>query len=314
MASSTVSAVLSERKYCYASESKKQQIIDTAKAMGYIPNRMSRGIRGLSTETVGIISSIFNIPVMSSLINNMNSVLTGHGYVSMLGDSKFDIETEKKLIIEFLSRRVDGMLIRTCMPAAELEKIIAGRVPYVAFDHNFDGINVTMSRYAGAFLAIEHLIKTHKHQRIGFVQTPGSEKKLSGYMAALQKYNIQFNPEFVINIESQCNIGNTIATVIKQKITAVFCINDFVARRVISDLTFAGKSVPEDVAVVGFDGLDMICDLVRPSLTSVRQPVTEIADLACSLLIKKIKGEIVENKNYLLEPTLRIGRSCGCSG
>jgi DNA-binding LacI/PurR family transcriptional regulator len=263
---------------------------------------------------VGIISSIFNIPVMSSLINNMNSVLTGHGYVSMLGDSKFDIETEKKLIIEFLSRRVDGMLIRTCMPAAELEKIIAGRVPYVAFDHNFDGINVTMSRYAGAFLAIEHLIKTHKHQRIGFVQTPGSEKKLSGYMAALQKYNIQFNPEFVINIESQCNIGNTIATVIKQKITAVFCINDFVARRVISDLTFAGKSVPEDVAVVGFDGLDMICDLVRPSLTSVRQPVTEIADLACSLLIKKIKGEIVENKNYLLEPTLRIGRSCGCSG
>jgi len=74
-----------------------------------------------------------------------------------------------------------------------------------------------------------------------------------------------------------------------------------------------GKKVPEDIAVVGFDGLELICNLVHPSLTSVKQPIKEVAEFACSLLIKKLNGQAVEEKNYLIEPTLRIGHSCGCN-
>jgi DNA-binding LacI/PurR family transcriptional regulator len=62
MASSTVSAVLGDRKYCYVSEEKKAKILDAAKVMGYSPNRMSRGMRGLPTNTIGIIGTLFGVP------------------------------------------------------------------------------------------------------------------------------------------------------------------------------------------------------------------------------------------------------------
>ena len=115
MASSTVSAVLGDRKYCYVSEEKKAKIIAAAKTMGYSPNRMSRGMRGLPTNTIGIISSLFSVPVMSALINYMNNSLAKHGYITMLGDSKYQIVNEKALITEFLARGVDGLLVHTHM-------------------------------------------------------------------------------------------------------------------------------------------------------------------------------------------------------
>jgi DNA-binding LacI/PurR family transcriptional regulator len=59
--------------------------------------------------------------------------------------------------------------------------------------------------------------------------------------------------------------------------------------------------------------LELICNLVHPSLTSVKQPIEEVAELACTLLVNKLNGQVVEEKNYLIEPTLLIGRSCGCN-
>ena len=313
MASSTVSAVLGDRKYCYVSEEKKAKIIAAAKTMGYSPNRMSRGMRGLPTNTIGIIGSLFSVPVMSSLINNMNNALAGHGYITMLGDSKFQIANEKVLITEFLARGVDGLLVHTHMQKAELDEYTKSRVPYVGFAQKFDGTNVKTGLFNGAFTAVEHLINEHKHRNIAFVETASNQRKFEGYLAALKKHEIPFQPELNIVINSELNTGNAVKAVDKLNISAFFCSNDFIARKLISDLAISGRRVPEDIAVIGFDGLELICNLVYPSLTSVKQPIEEIAELACSLLVKKLKGEAVEEKNYLIEPTLCIGHSCGCN-
>lgn len=313
MASSTVSAVLGDRKYCYVSEEKKAKIIAAAKTMGYSPNRMSRGMRGLATNTIGIIGSLFSVPVMSSLINNMNNTLAGHGYITMLGDSKFEIVNEKVLITEFLARGVDGLLVHTHMQKDELDEYTKKQIPYVGFSQKFDGTNVKTALFNGAFMAVEHLILEHKHRNIAFVETASNVRKFEGYHAALEKHGIQYNPEYNILIKSELDTGDAIKAVNKLNITAFFCSNDFIARKLISDLALSGKRVPEDIAVIGFDGLELICNLVHPSLTSVKQPMAEIAELACNLLLKKLNGQAVEEKNYLIEPTLRIGHSCGCN-
>ena len=312
MASSTVSAVLGDRKYCYVSEEKKAKILDTAKVMGYSPNRMSRGMRGLPTNTIGIVGSLFTVPVMGALINNMNGSLEKHGYITMLGDSKFQIANEKTLITEFLARGVDGLLLHTHMQKAELDEFINNRVPYVGFAQKFDGLNVNMSRYDGAFMAVEHLIEVHCHRSIAFVATDANQRKFEGYQAALAKHGIAYCPEFNINIKSDFEVMAATETIRKFNIHAVFCSNDFIARKLISNLEQGGKRVPEDIAVVGFDGMDLICNLVHPNLTSVKQPINEIAELACNLLIKKLNGQAVEERNYVIKPTLRFGSSCGC--
>lgn len=313
MASSTVSAVLGNRKYCYVSEEKKAKIIAVAKAMGYSPNRMSRGIRGLPTNTIGIVGTLFGVPVMSSLISNMNNLLAQHGYITMLGDSKFQIANEKTLITEFLARGVDGLLVHTHMQKTELDEFTNNRIPYVGFAQNFDGVNVKTDLFMGAFMAVEHLIQVHKHQNIAFVATNANERKLEGYLAALEQHEIPFRPELHIIINSELDTESAGKVVDKLNISAFFCSNDFIARRLISDLAIMGKRVPEDIAVIGFDGLELICNLVYPRLTSIRQPIDEVAELACNLLIKKLNGQAVEEKNYLIEPMLCIGRSCGCN-
>lgn len=313
MASSTVSAVLGDRKYCYVSEEKKAKIIAAAKTMGYSPNRMSRGMRGLPTNTIGIISSLFSVPVMSALINYMNNSLAKHGYITMLGDSKYQIVNEKALITEFLARGVDGLLVHTHMQKAELDDYTKNRIPYVGFAQKFDGTNVKTGLFDGAFMAVEHLIKVHNHQNIAFVATGANLQKHEGYLAALAKHNISLSPEFNIFIKSELDTGDAVKAVDQLNISAFFCSNDFIARKLIIDLELSGRRVPEDIAVVGFDGLELICNLVHPSLTSVKQPIEEVAELACTLLVNKLNGQVVEEKNYLIEPTLLIGRSCGCN-
>ena len=112
---STVSEVLGNKENCFASESKKQLIRKTAQDMGYIPNRMSRGMKGLPTNTIGIIGSFFAVPVISRQINEFNILLGANGYFTMLGDSKTVPENEKTIIKEFLARGVDGLLIQSSM-------------------------------------------------------------------------------------------------------------------------------------------------------------------------------------------------------
>ena len=312
---STVSAVLNGKDYCYVSESKKQLIHNTAREMGYVPNRMSRGIQGLPTNTIGIIGSLLSVPVNSSLIDQFSRLIDNHGYSAMLGDSRMEVAREKILINEFLARGVDGLLIQSSMKRDELEAAVKGRMPFICFGHDIDGVDVTMDRCDGAFIAVEHLITAHLHRKIGFV-VRGKDtnlKKYNGYRMALEKYKIDYHEDCCFEIPHELEAAGIAGKIIASGITAVFCSNDFIAGYLIKGIADAGKRVPQDVAVVGFDGLDIICELIQPSLTSVKQPTESIASQAFKLLMRKLNGEQLEDKTYYIDPVLRIGQSCGCN-
>ena len=312
---STVSAVLNGKAYCYVSEAKRQLILRTAEEMGYMPNRMSRGIQGLPTNTIGIIASLFTVPVASRLIDKIVSITGSHGYFAILGDPSHDAGGEKKVVNELLSRGVDGLLIQSGMGKLELDGIIKGRVPYVCMNQNFDGLNVTMSRADGAAMAVKHLIEVHNHKDIGFV-VAGSHvgEKYDGYKSALSERGIQPRKDFVFEVPSELDASSAVDKILSRGARAVLCSNDFVAGHLVRKLFEAGARVPDDVAVVGFDGLDIICEIIRPPLTSVRQPFEAIAETAFNLLLDKLKGLDVDERTHLIPPVLRIGESCGCAG
>jgi len=312
---STVSAVLNNKNYCYVSEAKKQLIRETAEEMGYLPNRMSRGIKGLPTNTVGLIGSLLATPITSSLVAQLCNLLYEHGYFVLLADSSHEASREKILINEFLSRGVDGLLIQPCRTKEELELIIKGRVPYVCFNHeNFGGANVTMNRRDSSLMAVEHLITVHKHHKIGFVTSrkKSNLEKFEGFKLALNQHGIPFSNELCIEIPSEFDTAAAVGKITASGLSAVFCSNDFIAGYLIKSLNAAGIKVPEDVAVIGFDGMDMICELVQPSLTSVKHPVSAVAGQTLQLLMQKLDGREVEEKTYYIESKLRIGQSCGC--
>jgi DNA-binding LacI/PurR family transcriptional regulator len=93
--------------------------------------------------------------------------------------------------------------------------------------------------------------------------------------------------------------------------SAFFCINDFVAAAVMGVLQRAGIKIPEEAVVIGFDGL-AFTEFTSPALTSVVQPVQELAVESVKLLLNKLKGVEPESKGKLIKPYLLHGGSCGC--
>ncbi|OGV41620.1 MAG: hypothetical protein A2X48_13455 [Lentisphaerae bacterium GWF2_49_21] len=317
MAVSTVSAVLSGKEYCYVSKEKKELVRKVAAEMGYVPNRMSRGLQGLSTDTVGVVGSLFETPVFSIMLARLNENLWDAGYSIMHGDSKFDPCIERRLINEFISRGIDGLIICSSQEKGEVEKSLGGRIPCVHVNRLNDGVCVSVDREKGEFMAVEHLISKHRKKKIGFLtaSVDGNNEKYLGYVEAMKKHRIDCRHEWIIETKES---GPAIAMktgaekIISLGLDAVVATNDIMAGNMIKYLQQADLRVPEDIAVVGFDGVDYICSLISPELTTVRHPTELVADKATELLISMMKGKKISKKKNIIEPELIIGRTCGC--
>jgi len=313
---STVSAVLNGKEYCYASKEKKELIKRTAVEMGYVPNRMSRGLRGLSTDTVGVVGSLFNTPVFSIMLARLNDALWKAGYTIMHGDSNSNPEIEKRIIDEFLSRGIDGLIIQSSLEKEKLDEIIEGRIPCVYINQLNKGHCITVDREKGAFLAVEHLIKRHNRKKIAFVTSSiaSNIEKYSGYEKALKKHEITRKDEWtLISDESGPGVKNTAERIISLGLDSIIASNDILAGNLMKYLLQSGCKIPEDIAVIGFDGVGYIRSLISPELTTVRNPTELVAERATEMLIALMKGEKVSRRKNIIEPELIIAASCGCN-
>lgn len=311
MGVSTVSAVLNEKDYCYVSEEKKKLIKDTAEAMGYVPNRMSRGMKGLPTQTIGIIGWLFAVPMLSRLMDCLSMELSKMGYTVLLGDSRH--KDQKMIVSEFLSRGIDGLLINSVFRKQELEMILQHNpVPYVIINQECDGLSVTLDRRKGAYEALEHMVLKHGRRRPVFVcnRLEANVEKFEGFKEAAGKYGLA--PSYLEAPDIVENMKNSATKVIAAKFDAVLASNDVVAGMLMRHLQSAGISIPEDISVIGFDGIDYLCGMTSPPLSSVFHPVEKVAKKSVELLMTQISGVKVPDEIHYIEPFLKTGGSCGC--
>jgi DNA-binding LacI/PurR family transcriptional regulator len=317
VARSTVSAVLSNKPYCYVSEQKRQKILDIAKNLNYSPNQASRALQGLPTKVIGIISSFASVQINSKLVYGLNTTLWNAGYQVMLGDSRSEHIREEKLIREFISRGVDGLIIQNSLPAARLEEIIQEKTVYIRLMDCQDAYDFAIDKHLGGYLATRHL-REHGCERIAFMTSSianrSNQQKFLGYRQALDATGIEFDDGLLLDGMADnvsADFPELIDAIKKLGVDALVCTNDFVAARAMQILKADGLSVPEDVAVIGFDDLDFTA-LLDPPLTTVHQPVEELAREAVELLFDRIGGETTV-KACTLSPRLVIRRSCGCN-
>ena len=291
MSPSTISAVLNNKKYCYVSEKNRNLIFETAQNLGYSPNQMSRGLQGLPTGTMGVIASLFRVPIKNNLSRFINEEIWNSKHHVLWGDSFSDEKRELKLIRDFLARGVDGLIIRSCFGRRKLETIIPRSISYCTFDSKDSEYSI--DRQYGASMAVEHLIQ-HGHRKIGFVTSSLEDNllKFQGYKNALAKNKLNFENRFCIELHDDYmnQVGRCVDIITNCGITACITINDYIALALIRELTKRGKRVPEDVAFIGFDGLD-ICGLVSPSLTSVRQPIEKLAKKVVACCLQRMEGQ-----------------------
>ncbi len=316
---STVSAVIHNKSHCYVSELKRKLVLSTADRLGYLPNMNSRALKGLPTRTIGIISGIFSVPIHSELISHIVEFLNLRGYHVMLGDSKGEHAKENSLIKEFISRGIDGIIINSTRKTDDIHAVIPGYDTSIVNTSNNpksmdDRWNLSVNLPKGEYLAVEHLIKRHKRRKIVFYTT-GLEAnilKFAGYRQALKDNNIDFSNDLCMNISTQKDKFKYVRhSILKLKPDAVVTTNDMLALQLIRVLSDMKIKVPDDIAVIGYDGLN-ICNVSSPSLSTVRQPMETLAGKTVDILINKIENKIEPGKPSLVEPKLVRRESCGC--
>ena len=303
MSVGTVSRVVNNESGIKQSTLKKVEA--AIKELNYIPNAYARGMKKNQTSTIGLIVPTIWHPFFSEFAQHIGQLLASRGYKTLLCNiGQYNSEVE---IIQMLEQnKVDGIIAITYSP---IESYLSTDIPFVSIDRTYTDKHiacVSADNALGATIAAEKLIEkggTHFAFVGSYNKTINETKKRRQYF---EKTILDAELPFVaFDLEEpftdfkaklhQFLLDNPF-------IDAIFAINDFTALDVIKELKVIGKKVPENVQVIGFDGIKMAIERNSP-VTTIRQPLESMAQKAVELIIQKIGGESPKKLQYILPVT-----------
>lgn len=303
----------------------RERVWQVVRDTGYQPHAAARSLVTRRTQIIGIIIpetvvTLFADPFFSSFLSGVTTACNAHRYHLML--SLFDDPAgEENMYRRVLgSRYLDGAIVASnhlndpLIPALlddEVTFVVVGRHP----DSRVNCVDA--DNVGGAQMAVEHLIRLG-HRRIatitGPLDMPAGQDRLAGYRQALEAHRLPIDPALIAHGDYTQPGGTTaMQRLLPTAPTAVFAANDSMAIGALRALRRAGKQVPRDVAIVGFDDLPRAAD-VEPPLTTVRQPIARMGAMAVEVLVGLLgNGEGVTSQpvRVILPTELVVRDSCG---
>lgn len=295
---------------------------DAVRAVGYIPNVLARALARSTTNTIGLALSAVSNHYFGEIVRAIEAECTRHGRMILLTDTHDDPAYELQVVQALHQRRVDGLVLA---PAADpdqrvLRYLAANKVPTVLIDRlvsdQFDQIGVENRRATIAL--VDHLLG-HGHRRIGLVSGLPSlattTERIDGYRAALRAAGLRYDSALVRSGASAVEPARAACRHLLELAdppTAFVTANNLMTIGAMRGLRDAGRRVPEDVALVGFDDFDW-ADSFSPRLTVMAQPCDKIGSRAARMLLERLADPSGNPRTLRLRPTLRLRNSCGCS-
>ncbi len=309
----TVSRVINNSGY--VKKETREKIERVIREIEYVPNEIARSMTKQQTKIIAFILPHSNHIFFSNLLYHVENALYNYGYKLMVCNSGSQVEKELDLISMLKNNRVDGLILLT---SNDIESQINKDLPIVSFDRRYKGLPVIASdNYAGGQMAAKLLLKS-RPKKLLFIgddaQGPLSEidtevtKRRLGFLDYLEKQGFTN----VSTVEYPLAVQFVPKTYIEEKIyehqdtDGIFCISDMVAEVVIKKLEKLGKKVPEDIEVIGYDGTKSFLNFGR-TITSIKQPVEDLAVQLTEAMMKKIAGKPVSD--IILPVSLSIGQT-----
>ena len=271
-----------------------------AEAAGYRPSAVARGLVTRRTRTVGLVVTTVADPFAGEVACGIEQAANDHGYAVFLANSNANPEHERKVVQALAERRVDGIIVTSSRVGSDYLPMLAQlNVPMVLVNDQYPGEfvhSVMIANEEGSRAATDHLIELG-HRRIAYVGDRSGyqtdTERLKGYKQALAEAGIEFVPELAVHGDGRPE--DALATVggllrIADPPTAVCCYNDMTALGAMRAIRARGLRVPEDVSVTGFDDL-FFAEYLEPALTTVRQPMRRMGEMAMENLLKLMSGE-----------------------
>ncbi|WP_368189821.1 LacI family DNA-binding transcriptional regulator [Blautia sp. 1033sp1_1033st1_G9_1033SCRN_220408] len=315
--SSTTCSLILNNKPISVSEETKQNVLRIALEMGYM--------RKQSIHNLGLIVPDLGNLYFTEIIKNVSRRVQEAGYNLVILDSNNSIEQECKNLLQLRNSKVDGIML-SLVPQDEstsqvrplIREITSHNLPIVLLEDSlstFGCHSVNTDNYQGGYLATKHLIDLG-HTRIGTI-TGSSDfpntnaNRTTGYMAALTEAGIPIDPELICPGMFTIESGYKYTPYLLEKgVTAIFTHNDMCAFGVYHYLQEHHLRIPDDISLVGFDNLPIISTLGFP-LTTVSQPIQQIADRCVDILLQSIQNPSTERTSVTMQPELIIRSSTG---
>lgn len=300
VSNATVSYVLSGKKKI--SEETRQRVLKVIEETGFVPDMNARGLSGKDTRLIGIVipqtepgsQLMFHNTFYSQLLGSIEFATRRRGYHVLI--SATDMTEDYLNLIQ--ERNLAGVIIVGTYESRFWVQLKELEVPVVLVDSYckndwFHGIRID-DEYA-CFMGTDYVIRKG-HRRVAFASGSIKEdgvmqKRFLGYRKALEKNGIDYEPDLVFEDVVAYESGVRIAERIVQAnlgITAVVATADILAIGLLSGFYRRGVSVPEEISIMGFDGLNET-EYTTPGLTTIRQPISAKGELAVDLLIENIE-------------------------
>jgi LacI family transcriptional regulator, galactose operon repressor len=311
----TVSAVLNDSPSARSIPPEtKNRIRAAAKELNYRPNFFARTLRNKRTYTIGVIAEEIGDSYSSPIISGIEQYLRKRDYFFLTVVHRHDQALLSRYSQLLSERGVEGIItVDTTVQEVPLLPTVA-----IAGHKRLKGItNIVLDHKRAAVLALNHLKDLH-HERIAFMRgNPISSDSMDRWDAICQvaaEIGIHVDPELTVQIDTDdptpmLGYPFTKHLLARQKpFTAIFAYNDISAIGAIRALMEQGLRVPQDISVLGFDDIPGAA-FHTPSLTTVRQPLNRMGEVAAQTLLDRIEGRKEYPSEIAIEPELVVRES-----
>jgi LacI family transcriptional regulator len=301
------------------SEATRTRVQSVINRLGYVRSESARQLRAGASRIVGLLVLDMANPFFVDVAKGAERAARKAGLGVMVCNSAQSTGEEADYLSLFAEQRVRGVLITPADASGRnLDVLRKQGIPYVLVDRvsaDSGACSVSVDDVAGGRLAVQHLVDAG-HRAIVYVGGPGDlpqvRDRREGAIAALAGAGLP--PTALTEISSERldvaagrDAGSRLLGLAPRP-TAVFCANDLLALGVLQSLFAAGVSVPEEMAIVGYDDIEFAAAAAVP-LTSVRQPAAAIGRLALELLAEESENDRHEHRQIVMQPELVVRRS-----
>ncbi|HLU71816.1 MAG TPA: LacI family DNA-binding transcriptional regulator [Nonomuraea sp.] len=291
-----------------------ERVARAAAELGYQPNAVAKALRDQTTGTIGMVVPGIGNPFFTTIVEAVERELQNFGTDLLLCSSQSSPEVEARRLETLLARRVDGLIISPCGIEASVPAVLdaARRVPLVQLDRHIEGGGadwVGVDDEAGMSQAVDHVAAGGAHSVV-FVGSrllnSSARLRLDGFERAAARAGMEARTPLLGDFTLEWGIEAGRRLLDDGPLPdAVVCGNDEIAVGLLRSLRTGGTRIPEDVSVVGFDdvGHATMCD---PPLTTVRQPVEEMAAEAVRLLGQIKAGDPRPAQRIAIAPSIVV--------
>jgi DNA-binding LacI/PurR family transcriptional regulator len=294
-----------------------QRVRDAIVALNFYPDVNARTLGSGRSGLYGLIISDITNPYFPELVKAFEDIAVEHGKEVLVANTNYDPKRMENCVARMIQRKVDAVAIMTSEMDDELIRRFSSReIPLVFMDTDahVPGTSVVRVHYeAGIQAAMDHLFQLH-HKDIAFISGPlalgSAQTRAQAFRGALAQHAVDGEPAWIQEGDHRVGGGHAAMMRIlacKHLPTAVLTSNDLTAIGAMGAIHEKGLRIPEDISVIGFDGIELSA-YTQPALTTLVVPRGELASVAFRSLFqhKESIGKKPAAKEHLIEPRLLI--------